>query len=193
MSDDQRIREEKAALRAEMAGRRQAIPPGDVQAASAQACRHLLAFVRSRGARRVALFASMRGELDPRGTVAELHAASIEIAFPRVAGKRRLTFHPVDDLATLTPSRLGIPEPAPDRPEVVPSALDLIVTPGLAFDREGGRLGWGGGYYDATLARAGVPSAGFFHSFQLVDAVPRTSQDHRVDFLVSELGIWPSR
>jgi 5-formyltetrahydrofolate cyclo-ligase len=179
----------KAALRAVMQARRDALPVDQSLVAAAAASAHLVEFALGRGARRVGLYAGMRGELDPRQAAGALRAAGVELAFPRVAGRRRLTFHRVEAGASLVPSRLGIPEPDAAWPEVQPATLDLLVVPGLAFDRAGGRLGWGGGFYDHVLASAGTTSAGFLHSLQLVDAVPRSPTDRLVDFLISELGV----
>jgi 5-formyltetrahydrofolate cyclo-ligase len=182
------LTQKKAALRALMIARRAALVPAAATRAQELACRHLVELCRARAARRVALFAGFKDELDPRGAEPALRALGARLWFPRVAGKRRLSFHELAPGATLTASGFGIPEPDASWPVAAPAELDLVVVPGLAFDRGGGRLGWGGGFYDAALAEGRTTSAGFCYALQLVDAVPRSASDHAVDLIVCEDG-----
>lgn len=185
--------ERKATLRTELVTRRAALSAGDRTVAAAAACANLVDLVRARGDRSVALFAGMRGELDPRGAAAHLRSNGCTVVYPRVVGRRRLAFHVTAAEELLRPSPLGIAEPDASWPEVGMAELGVIVIPGLAFDRDGGRLGWGGGYYDATLAfPSGGLRVGFLHSLQLVDTVPRGPTDQLVDVLVDERGTWPT-
>lgn len=92
----------------------------------------------------------------------------------------------------LNPGTLGILEPPaelrrlPQR-QVPPAEIDLLIIPGLAFDRDGGRLGQGKGYYDRFLPRAtGAARVALAFACQLVDAVPRGPNDQRVDVIVTE-------
>ena len=92
-------------------------------------------------------------------------------------------------LVTLTTSRFGISEPGPERPEVRP---DHALVPLLAFDDDGYRLGYGGGFYDRTLAavRAAKPVVviGLAYDEQLVDAVPHLDYDQRLDWVLTPSG-----
>ena len=89
---------------------------------------------------------------------------------------------------TLVKGRYHIPEPEhPDwnRPEVV----DIVVTPGLAFDAQGGRIGHGGGHYDKLLALAALRTAlkvGLAFAFQMQDHVPTSAHDIGMDIIVTE-------
>jgi 5-formyltetrahydrofolate cyclo-ligase len=180
----------KAELRQTMWARRAAIDEAAARAASVAASEHAVALVVARDARRVALYSPMRGELDPAPMAARLRDLGVVLVYPRITGPGRLAFHEVADPSALRRSQLGIAEPAESFPEIAANRLDLIVTPGLAFDQAGGRLGWGGGYYDAALASApAVPAAGFFYSFQLIAEVPRSPADRLVDLLVCETGV----
>ena len=84
----------------------------------------------------------------------------------------------------------GIREPATDAPEVEP---DVILVPLLAFDRRGHRLGYGGGYYDRTIARLrakrGAVAIGLAFSIQEVPAVPTSDRDVRLDLVLTERDI----
>jgi 5-formyltetrahydrofolate cyclo-ligase len=89
----------------------------------------------------------------------------------------------------LAPDAFGIASPLPDAPEVQP---DLIITPLLAFDRFGGRIGQGGGHYDRTLAamraraRAPVFVLGLAYAGQQVARAPMEVHDQRLDAILTE-------
>lgn len=91
----------------------------------------------------------------------------------------------------LSKGGFGIPEPEPDRcPLIQPDQLDLVFVPGLAFDNDGYRVGYGGGYYDKLLADL-EPSAltvGVCYQFQLIDRCPREDHDRAVDRVITEQG-----
>jgi 5-formyltetrahydrofolate cyclo-ligase len=129
------------------------------------------------------------------------HAAGLVIGLPRVAGKL-LRYHRVAPAgasaegvaAALQPGYRGVAEPAPDTPVLdfdgLPPAT-VVLVPGAAFDRTGGRLGWGGGHYDRALAgierRCGTALLiGVCFVEQLIDRVPRASHDLPVDLVVTE-------
>ena len=116
------------------------------------------------------------------------------LLLPRVNREgRRLEIHevkdPVQDLETGT---WGIREPNPDLcPRVEPEAIDFALVPGVAFDPRGGRLGYGGGFYDKLLAGCPEPRpllvAGAFE-LQVVEEVPLEGHDVRVDLIFTEGG-----
>lgn len=83
----------------------------------------------------------------------------------------------------------GIREPAEeDLNFVSPDRIDLVITPGLAFDWQGGRIGYGKGYYDRLLRRLGshVPQIALAFDFQILDTVPQDGNDVRVDAIITE-------
>jgi 5-formyltetrahydrofolate cyclo-ligase len=157
----------------------------EVARRSAVAAAHLLALPEVEAAGRVALFASVRNEIDTRPVDAALRARGATVLYPRVAGAT-LAFAAVDSRASLVAGDLGIPEPPADAQPVPVEAIDVFVIPGLAFDTDGERLGWGRGHYDRTLAAA--PAAlrvGYAYDFQLVPIVPANADDERVDVVVT--------
>jgi 5-formyltetrahydrofolate cyclo-ligase len=87
----------------------------------------------------------------------------------------------------LVPDAAGVPSPPASAPEVVPN---LVITPVLAFDRMGGRLGQGGGHYDRTLANLrrnrAVFVLGLAYAGQEIDAVPRDRHDQKLDAILTE-------
>jgi 5-formyltetrahydrofolate cyclo-ligase len=188
------VAEEKRELRVAMRARREALSASDAARASDAACRAALALPGLTSARVVAVYRAIRHELDPLGIERALAAAGVVIALPRVGDARaggRLSFLRAD--GPTVASAFGVPEPAPDAPEVALSAIDAFVVPGLAFDARGARLGWGRGHYDVTLAAA--PRAlrvGFCHQMQLVPVVPESSGDERMDVIVTDAGAFPT-
>ncbi len=83
----------------------------------------------------------------------------------------------------------GIAEPKADKPELEP---DVLLVPLLAFDRRGWRLGYGGGFYDRTLAalraRKAIAAVGVGFDEQLIDAVPHLDYDERLDWVLTPSG-----
>ena len=111
------------------------------------------------------------------------------LLLPRVAG-RALEFAAVGDLSQLRRSQWGVLEPGDDCAAVALAPEDLVLIPGLAFDRCGRRLGRGGGYYDRAFSTPGAQPfrVGIGFSFQLVASVPVGRLDRRVDGIATETG-----
>lgn len=132
----------------------------------------------------------MAEEMDVRPLMIRLHAAGHALALPVVVGKGKpLIFRRWQPGAALGAAGFGLHQPDADAPEVVP---DILLVPLLAFDAAGYRLGWGGGFYDRTLAalRATrrVIAVGVAYAAQRVDNVPRTERDQRLDWVVTDEG-----
>lgn len=132
----------------------------------------------------------VRGEVDLRPLWRAISGGQV-LCLPRShPANRSLTLHRVADLEEVRPGAYGIPEPSPAAPQVTLSELDLILVPGVGYDRRGYRLGYGGGYFDRLLAmvpRALKVAPAF--SFQIVDQLPVDPWDRPVDLLVTEVGI----
>jgi 5-formyltetrahydrofolate cyclo-ligase len=186
------VRAEKSELRQRMRDARDALSAEQVARASDGAAANVLRLDGVRDARLVALYAPIPGahELETSAIHEGVAARGGRLVYPVVRGRDApLDFHLVDDVEDLRPSRLGIPQPDPATPVVPLDTIDVFVIPGLAFDLEGERLGWGRGHYDRTLARA--PEAlrvGYAFELQIVDRVPVGADDQRMDVLVTETG-----
>ena len=135
----------------------------------------------------VALYAPKGTEVDTTALDATLRARGLRIAYPRIVdGDRRLAFHVAagDELEV---AHFGLREPRADRPAADLASIAAFVIPGLAFDRSGGRVGWGRGYYDATLAHApGALRVGIAFDCQIVDSVPRAAHDIQLHYVITE-------
>ena len=130
----------------------------------------------------------IRDEADPRMLMSALAALGHPLALPRVAAARSaLQFRSWKAGDPLTPNAYGIGEPLLEAHEVAP---DVVLVPLLAFDAEGHRLGYGGGYYDRTFES--LPAArriGIAYAGQEMANVPREPHDHRLDMIVTENGV----
>jgi 5-formyltetrahydrofolate cyclo-ligase len=138
------------------------------------------------GARTVLLYApAFPEEIDTAPLLRAALGRGLRLVLPRVDRARwALTLHPVAELARdLRPGTLGIPEPAPELPELDPSAIDWALVPGLAFDARGHRLGRGAGHYDRLLPRLRpeVPRWAIALEPQLVEALPVEPHDQPLD------------
>ena len=102
---------------------------------------------------------------------------------------KRLRLSEVQDpAAELIRGRFGVPEPRPGARRSVPGReVDLVLVPGLAFDRRGHRLGHGHGYFDRFLARLpkATPTVGLAFRFQLLDCLPHAAHDHAVQTVLT--------
>ena len=185
----------KAELRATLRRARAALP-AELRRAWASAIGARVASLRPwQAATTVQLFiGALPGEVETLELARICLAAGKTLVCPRVAG-HDLELRRVSDLDQLIPAAFGLLEPDPTRTEVVePAEVDLFLLPGLAFDRAGGRLGLGRGYYDRLLAKSTAIRVGLGYELQVLDAVPITGSDRRVDAIVTELRvIWCSR
>jgi 5-formyltetrahydrofolate cyclo-ligase len=137
----------------------------------------------------VALYAAKGSEVDTSRIDAAARSAGLVVAYPRVIdATRTLAFHAVT-VEELAPTRFGLREPSADAAAVALAEIAAFVVPGLAFDRAGGRIGWGRGHYDATFAVAS-PSAlrvGLAYECQLIEHVAPEPHDVALHFLVTEV------
>jgi 5-formyltetrahydrofolate cyclo-ligase len=126
-------------------------------------------------------------EADPSLLLEQLVELGCHIAFPRVAGKGLpLEFHRVPDGEVLAPGAFGIHEPLDVWPRAVP---DLLLVPLLAFDASGHRLGYGGGFYDRTIALLKVPAVGIAFAGQEVASLPHEAHDMGLNAILTERGL----
>jgi 5-formyltetrahydrofolate cyclo-ligase len=136
----------------------------------------------------VAGYHPFRDEADPRGLMSALSALGHTLALPCVvAARTALVFRRWAMGVKLKPNAYGIAEPPVSAAEITPA---VVLVPLLAFDGEGHRLGYGGGYYDRTFeSLRGVRVIGIAYSGQEFANVPREPHDHRLDAVVTENGV----
>ena len=183
------IRSEKRALRAVSLEARRAARADAAADAGERALDNFLGSIDTAPGTVVSGYWPVGEELDCRPLLHRLIVGGCVIGLPVVvAPGAPLTFRAWAPGAPMQAGAKGIPVPAGDAAAVSPSVL---VVPLLAFDRSGYRLGYGGGYYDRTLAAlrdSGRPvvAVGFAYAAQQVAAVPHTAADQRLDWIVTE-------
>ena len=110
---------------------------------------------------------------------------------PRVEEDGSLTFR--DREVRLETHAFGMEQPVNEGPVIPLHEIDVFLTPGLAFDESGGRLGQGGGFYDRILSerRTDTQAVGVTVEERVVQRVPMLAYDERVDWLATERGVRP--
>ena len=185
------IDEVKADLRAAARRRRKAAWEGDAEAGAAVRDR-FLATLTPRAGIAISAYWPIGSELDTQPLMAALHARGHRLALPVLQGRGRpLLFRAWAPGEPLVKAGFGLSEPAADRDVLVPA---LLIVPLLAFDRRGYRLGYGGGFYDRTLAglRAASPAGepivavGVAFAAQALPEVPVTGTDEALDWVITE-------
>jgi 5-formyltetrahydrofolate cyclo-ligase len=184
------LHDAKLALRREVLSRRDALPIEHRAAASkaiAAGIAQMPSFVQ---AHTVLLTLAFRSEWDTLPLVRAALASGQTVAVPRVDdASRMLTLHALSDpIAEIVPGYRGIPEPRPDARVIEPERIDWVLVPGVAFDRDGRRLGYGGGYYDRLLPllSPGITRIAGAYDVQVVARVPPAPHDTTVGVIVTE-------
>jgi 5-formyltetrahydrofolate cyclo-ligase len=179
-------REAKDELRARMRRTRGALSPEERSRLAHDVTRRLFALPEMASAGTVLLFYSFGSEVATREMAERVWTEGKRLLLPYVDGAamEAAAVHAGDELVR---APYGAREPAVHRP-VDPEEVDVVVAPGLAFDRQGHRLGYGGGYYDRYLARLRPDAVrvGIGFAVQLVDQVPAGPADQRVDLVVTD-------
>jgi 5-formyltetrahydrofolate cyclo-ligase len=179
----------KNALRRDAVRRLRAIPPEVRAGASAAIATRVWMLPEVAGAQTLLLFASTVEEPDTDAVAAEAVRRGIRVAYPRSLAERRLSLHAVPSPDALRPGRYGIREPDESVCEVIEvDEVDVALIPGLAWDRDGRRLGRGAGYYDRLLGTPGWRGyrCGIFFASQEVPVVPAEGWDVPLDAVVTE-------
>jgi 5-formyltetrahydrofolate cyclo-ligase len=130
-----------------------------------------------------------RSEIDTRIIIRDAANRGKKIALPRV-GREGLELFYIKNLEEdLGPGSYDIMEPVPSRcKKAEPSHIDLVIVPGVGFDRKHNRLGYGGGFYDRLLASipVGAPRIALAFDLQVIDEVPVSEHDLKIDILITE-------
>ncbi len=149
---------------------------------------HLHEYVRARG---IACYVNKDSEVNTRPLIRAALDQEKRVLIPVVKkGDIELFFSEIKDLGSeLAPGTFGILEPKPENVHPVSlDSIDVIFVPGIVWDREGYRLGWGRGYFDRVIKNLPphVRSTGLAFNMQLIGKVPRDQFDVPVDMVVTE-------
>jgi len=178
--------QEKPALRKQLHQERDALAAEFCQEASLLICKHIQDWEFFKDAEMIQTYMPMRSEVDLTPLLkSHSHKGWV---IPRILPEGRMVFSRYD------PDRLirhafGMLEPAPDLPTVEPGEINLALVPGLAFDRQGWRLGYGGGFFDRFLSQFNGTRLGVTFDALRLDALPHEIFDIPMQYVVTEKGL----
>lgn len=183
----------KRALRCEIRAARAGLNAAVARAAGALIQRRVLRLPEWRAARKVCCYLALPGEAPTRKLLAAGWRNGRRVCVPAWRtddGKYAPAW--LRSGEKVKPGRWRVPQPQKPR-WVKREAVDLVIVPGLAFDRRGGRVGHGRGFYDRLLCRAGLQGAfkvGLAYEFQMRSRVPVGVRDVRLDAVVTEKSVY---
>lgn len=164
--------------------------PADVKADyDKRICDALMQMVSFRYSETILMYAPLEGEIDVMPIAEKALELGKKVAFPRcVEEPRNLDFKYVSSIDELRSGSYSIAEPTEDMESVTDFSRSVCIIPGVVFDVEGYRVGYGKGYYDRFLAAYDGTKFGLAYSECIINAVPRGRFDRHVDILISERG-----
>ncbi len=181
----------KRSIRKAHLRQRELLSCAEVQTRSAAAQSQLLALPAFQQAKTLAFYSPIRNEVETDGLLTAALAAGRQVCYPRVSADD-LHFFQVRSTLDLQVGAFGIGEPGRQVAEIDPAQIDLLLVPGVAFDRYGHRLGYGRGYFDRLLTGSCFTglSVGFAYDFQVQDMLPTEGHDQKLGLLVTDKEIF---
>ncbi len=182
----------KKEIRQDLRQQRDALSALEVSSRSRRIVRRVVAMAQFEAARCLSCYVSRQNEVDTHRLI-EMAIDQDKVVGAPVSGEDgRMDHFSVQSLSELLPGRFGILEPRSTHP-VPEMEFELVVIPGIAFDRLGNRIGSGGGYYDRFLSGISAFKIGLGFDFQMMEVLPSESHDVRLDAVVTESGIFVSQ
>jgi 5-formyltetrahydrofolate cyclo-ligase len=176
--------ETKHDLRRRLIEQRDSLSPDVRQRSSVRICERVLTLPQMRASTCVALYANIRSEVETASLLACLLARGVKCVFPRVTSDG-LVFAPAAGLSDLKRGAFAVAEP--QGAAVALQDIDVVVVPGLGFDRQLNRLGYGRGYYDRALFDYRGCTLGVAFAMQIVESIAITAKDRAMDKVVTEV------
>ena len=146
-----------------------------------------------RKSKKIFIYISYDSEINTKGIINKALEDNKKIYVPRTEFKTRIMDAvEIRSLDNLVESEYGILEPSINEPHIDPNELDLIIVPGVGFDRQGGRIGYGAGFYDRYFNKIsednieGIIKLALAYEFQTLEKVPMNEQDMPVDCIITE-------
>ena len=187
-------KEKKGPLRNDILQKRLKLPFEEIFGLSSAIQKRFSLLTEFKHAKRMALYASFKNEVLTDDIIKQALADGKEVFFPRVIrdsrGSRGLVFLKINGKNDLVQGSYEIQEPAHNKGTEIGaiSSFNIIVLPGIAFDKNGNRLGYGKGYYDRMLGgikdRCLIVALAF--DFQILDEIPAETHDMKMDRIITE-------
>lgn len=181
----------KVCLRRCMIARRAALSVAARRQKSATIARHVTGLAPFRASQTVMVYLALAQEVQTWRLIVEARRQHKRIVVPAVTEDALMAVVLPTDTTQLRRGAYGILEPCANRVVVPPADIDFVVVPGVAFDRQGGRVGFGKGYYDRFLYQVAATAryCGLAFSAQVVSQVPRMPYDVCMHYVATEEGV----
>lgn len=181
---------QKNQLRQAMKARLAALTPEEYLSYNSMIAQRFLELPIIQNSTTIMIYHAINQEVATTAIISSLLTKDKTVALPTCISERSLRAGMIKSLAELVTGGFGLSEPKLTAPEIKPQDFDLIVIPGLAFDKRGYRLGRGAGYYDRFLAKADAFKLGLGYDFQLVDNLPIDPHDIPVHGILTCSEYW---
>ena len=180
----------KNKIRQKLRSQRNALSSDSLQSRSSAIAKNVMKSNTFKNATKIGFYHSVQGEADP----SSLQTISKQFYLPVLSEQleQGLVFIELNKDTVFTNNKFSIPEPSYDKGKIVTGdALDLVIVPLLGFDKDGHRLGMGGGFYDRCFAfktekRLKPVLMGFAYDFQQLDSLKAEAWDVDLDFIATE-------
>ncbi len=179
--------DEKKTIRMEALSRRDALPEALRHEKSLRILEKVLKSEAFQQAKTVACYFSIRSEVETGELMTRALLLGKCVALPKTCGDE-LVFYRIDGEEPLVKSRFGVPEPdGNEEKRIDPKTIDLLIVPGVAFDEQGYRLGYGKGFYDRFLPKTDAKRIGLAFREQILSKpLPRDDFDQPVDQVITD-------
>lgn len=178
---------DKKELRRRLIEKRNNIPQRLRQEKSLKITENILGHSALKKANTVFVYVSFGSEADTLLLIKELFRLGKRVGVPLCnSTDHTMTVYEIKDLSQLKEGHYGIPEPDKGLKEIPKEEIDLIIVPGVAFDKEGYRMGYGGGYYDRFLTDFNGYTIGIAFSECIEDELPKGEFDRKVNEVIKE-------
>lgn len=184
---------EKKALRKEILTKRKNIDTAEKEEMDKKILDRFFESKYYKEAKKIFIYISYDSEIDTIKIIDKAFKDGKRIYVPRTEFESRLMDAvEITSFDNLIKSSYGILEPSINTPYINPNELDLIVVPGVAFDKKGGRMGYGAGFYDRYFKKINknniekITKLALAYDFQVLEEVPMSAQDVPVDYIITE-------
>ena len=181
------IKSEKNRLREEILAKRRALEPGGQKEKDSSIFHKVLALMKLYRPKRVFTYFSILGEPETRTLIMFLMAHGYEVVIPKVRSVEngKMTLHIMKSFKDVETGEFGIIEPKDSTEEVEADSVDIAIIPGVAFDKNLNRIGFGKGFFDRLLKKLDCEKIALAYDFQIVQNVPAEEHDEKVSCVVT--------
>lgn len=179
----------KSEIRKQVLSARKAMSQDEVETKSAQILSRLMISPLLEQSEVILCYMDFRNEVQTGAIIEYLWSLGKIVALPRVnPDTKRLDLYRVDGFRDMVTGSMGIMEPDTKLPQLLPEDIDLVLAPGVAFDEKGGRMGYGGGFYDRLIPtlRPDCQIIALAFEQQVVDDLPSDSHDQSIHGILTE-------